>query len=327
MPSLFDNHGRQSTYLRLAVTDRCNLRCRYCMPAEGINFSPKDELLTFEEILYLSDVLAELGVTKVRLTGGEPLSRRGLPDLVHGLSKRFAELAMTTNGILLPRHLDELMGDGLTNYNLSLDTLRPDRFFAITRRDDFDGTWQALELLLKKGAKTKINVVVLKGTNDDELADFVALTQDNRLDVRFIEAMPFNDDDGNHHLFLSAADMLSRIQETYPNIVPEDGEAHASALRYRVPGFVGGVGIIPAYSRSLCGSCNRLRLTPKGTLLNCLYSTKGLELRPLLRAGASAQDLTDLIVDFVKGKHKTGHETERLEQQSGIFASMTSIGG
>lgn len=327
MPSLLDTHGRQSTYLRLAVTDRCNLRCRYCMPAEGIDFSPRLELLTFEEILRLSDVLSTLGVTKVRLTGGEPLSRRNLPELVHGLSKRFPQLAMTTNGILLPKHLDQLLNDGLTNYNLSLDTLRPDRFFAITRRDEFAGTWNALELLLDKGANTKINVVVLKGTNDDELADFVALTEDKALSVRFIEAMPFNDGDGNHHLFLSASDILARIRATYPNIEPEVGDAHASALRYRVPGFAGTVGIIPAYSRSLCGSCNRLRLTPKGTLLNCLYSTKGLELRPLLRAGATADDLTGLIIDFVKGKHKDGHETERLEQQSGVFASMTSIGG
>ncbi len=297
------------------------------MPAEGIDFSPRSALLTFEEILHLSDVLADLGVNKVRLTGGEPLSRRNLPELVHGLSKRFPRLAMTTNGILLPRHLDQLMEDGLTNFNLSLDTLRPDRFFAVTRRDEFDGTWNALEMLLDRGARTKINVVVLKGTNDDELADFVALTRDKELDVRFIEAMPFNDDDGNHHLFLSAQDILARIKETYPDLAPEAGEAHASALRYRVPGFTGGVGIIPAYSRSLCGSCNRLRLTPKGTLLNCLYSTKGLELLPLLRAGASADDLRGLIVDFVQGKHKDGHETERLEQQSGIFASMTSIGG
>jgi len=297
------------------------------MPAEGINFSPKDELLTFEEILHLADVLAALGVNKVRLTGGEPLARRNLPELVHGLSQRFPQLAMTTNGILLPKYLDQLMDDRLTNYNLSLDTLRPDRFFAITRRDEFDGTWRALELLLERGARTKINVVVLKGTNDDELADFVALTEHRKLDVRFIEAMPFNDDDGNHHLFLSATDMLAQIKATYPDIAPEAGEANASALRYRVPGFAGTVGIIPAYSRTLCGSCNRLRLTPKGTLLNCLYSTKGLELRPLLRAGASAEDLTDLIVNFVAGKHKNGHVTERLEQQSGIFASMTSIGG
>ncbi|MEL7159446.1 MAG: GTP 3',8-cyclase MoaA [Bacteroidota bacterium] len=324
---LFDNHGRQSTYLRLAVTDRCNLRCRYCMPAEGIAFAPKDELLTFEEILFLADVLADEGVTKVRLTGGEPLARRGISTLIAGLGERFPHLAMTTNGILLPPVLDELRGYGLRHYNLSLDTLRPDRFFAITRRDNFGGTWAALEALLERGVKTKINVVVLKGQNDDELVDFVALTEEKALDVRFIEAMPFNDDDGNHHLFLSAADMLTQIQRKYPSLTPEVGETHASSLSYRAPGFRGKVGIIPAYSRSLCGSCNRLRLTPKGTLLNCLYSTKGLELRPLLRQGIPADELAELIREFVRGKHANGHETERREQQSGIFASMTSIGG
>jgi len=147
------------------------------MPAEGIDFAARKDLLTFEEILYLCEVLADLGVNKVRLTGGEPLSRKGLPTLVEGLGRIFPEMAMTTNGILLPPVLDELTGYGLQHYNLSLDTLREDRFFQITRRDEFGGTWNALEALLKRGIKTKINVVVLKGTNDDELCDFVALTR------------------------------------------------------------------------------------------------------------------------------------------------------
>lgn len=324
---LYDNHNRQTTYLRLAVTDRCNLRCRYCMPAEGIDFAHRDELLTFEEILFLGEVLAELGVVKVRLTGGEPLSRKGLPKLVEALGKLFPKMAMTTNGVLLPPVLDELVGYGLDHYNLSLDTLRSDRFFEITRRDDFAGTWRALEALLERGVKTKINVVVLKGTNDDELGDFVALTKDKQLDVRFIEAMPFNDGDGNHHLYLSHPDMLARIREQFPDMAVDTNEANSSSVAYRVPGFVGTVGIIPAYSRSLCGSCNRLRLTPKGTMLNCLYSTKGLELLPLLRAGIGRDDLAALITDFVRGKHKTGHDTQRLEQAGTVFASMTSIGG
>ena len=324
---LKDQHNRQTTYLRLAVTDRCNLRCRYCMPAEGINFAARKELLTFEEILFLAETLASLGVNKVRLTGGEPLSRKGLPSLVEGLGQIFPQMAMTTNGILLPPVLDELIGYGLKHYNLSLDTLREDRFFTITRRDDFGGTWNALESLLERGVKTKINVVVLKGTNDDELADFVGLTQDRLLDVRFIEAMPFNDDDGNHHLYLSHQEMLANIKERYPNISPDQGEANSSSVAYRVPGFLGTVGIIPAYSRSLCGTCNRLRLTPKGTMLNCLYSTKGIELLPLLRQGIGQQDLADLITEFVLGKHKTGHDTQRLEQTGDVFASMTSIGG
>lgn len=297
------------------------------MPAEGIAFAPKDDLLTYEEILFLCETLGELGVTKVRLTGGEPLARQKLTDLVDGLGKIFPKMAMTTNGILLPMHLDRLVAAGLTNFNLSLDTLRPDRFAAITRRDNFAGTWQALESLESRGLKVKLNVVVLKGTNDDELLDFVALTEHRQIDVRFIEAMPFNDDDGNHHLFLSAADMLSMIRERHPDIAPATDDTHASAVRYRVPGFTGGVGLIPAYSRTLCGSCNRLRLTPKGTLLNCLYATKGLELQPLLRAGIPREDLQGLIKDFVRGKHVDGFETQRLEQNSTVFASMTSIGG
>jgi molybdenum cofactor biosynthesis protein A len=324
---LLDNHGRQSTYLRLAVTDRCNLRCRYCMPEEGINFASRSELLSFEEIVFLSEVLAQLGVNKVRLTGGEPLSRKGLPQLVKSLGNIFPSLAMTTNGILLPPVLDELVGYGLNHYNLSLDTLREDRFFEITRRDDFAGTKLALDELLARGIKTKINVVVLKGTNDDELTDFVALTQNHKVDVRFIEAMPFNDGDGNHHLYLSHLDILNNIRERFPEIEKFVDEANSSSVAYRVPGFKGQVGIIPAYSRSLCGSCNRLRLTPKGTMLNCLYSTKGLELLPLLRSGIGREDLAALITEFVTGKHKTGHDTQRLEQQGQVFASMTSIGG
>ncbi len=323
---LLDQHGRQLTYLRLAVTDRCNLRCRYCMPAGGIDFAPRSELLTYAEILRLADVLAELGVTKVRLTGGEPLVRRDLPVLVRGLAERFGKLAMTTNGVLLPKYLDELATAGLTTYNLSLDTLRPERFFAITRRDEYAATRHALELLLEWGYRVKVNVVVMRGQNEDELLDFVALTQDHALDVRFIEAMPFNDDDGNHDVFIPYGEMLERIRTIHPDLLQCEDRG-SSAVTFRVPGARGRVGIIPAYSRSLCGSCNRLRLTPKGTMLNCLYSTKGLELLPLLRAGIGHYELAELIQAYVHGKYATGHETERREQQGNIFASMTSIGG
>ena len=323
---LLDQHGRQLTYLRLAVTDRCNLRCRYCMPAEGIDFAPRSALLSYAEILHLAGVLAELGVTKVRLTGGEPLVRRDLPVLVRGLGELFPQLAMTTNGILLPKYVDELLAAGLTHYNISLDTLRPERFLAITRRDEYVGTRRAVDLLLDRGLHVKINVVVMRGQNDDELLDFVALTRDHALDVRFIEAMPFNDDDGNHDVFISYTDMRGRIQEAHPEL-KQLSRQQGSAVSFRLPGARGKIGIIPAYSRSLCGTCDRLRLTPKGTMLNCLYSTKGLELLPLLRAGIPRDELAELIQAYVHGKYATGHETERHEQRGNIFASMTSIGG
>ena len=324
---LTDQHNRTSTYLRLAVTDRCNLRCRYCMPAAGIDFAPREELLSFEEILRLADVLAPLGVTKVRLTGGEPLVRRGLPELVRELGLRFPTLAMTTNGVLLPPVLDELIGYGLRHYNLSLDTLRADRFRQITRRDDYAATRRALAALLDRDVTVRINTVVMRGVNDDELADFVALTERARLDVRFIEAMPFNDSDGNRTVHTTYDDILARVRQDYPGLTAAAGDAHGSAVTFRVPGHRGTVGIIPAYSRSLCGQCNRLRLTPRGTLLNCLYSTRGLELLPLLRAGIPADELRPLLIDFVRGKHRTGHDTQRLEQRGDVFASMTSIGG
>ena len=321
-----DQHGRTIRYLRLAVTDRCNLRCRYCMPEQGIDFAPRIALLTYAEILTVCRVLAAHGVEKVRLTGGEPLVRRDLPVLVRGLAEWFPRLAMTTNGILLPKYLDELAAAGLRHYNVSLDTLRPDRFLRITRRDNFQATWLAIQQLLARGLPVKINVVVMRGQNDDELADFVALTQSHALDVRFIEAMPFNDDDGNHGVFVSYGEMLERIRHHYPELAQLD-EPSGSAVSFRVPGARGRVGIIPAYSRSLCGSCDRLRLTPRGTLLNCLYSTKGLELLPLLRGGVGEEELAELIQHFVRGKYATGHETERHEQAGAVFASMTSIGG
>ncbi|NJB85033.1 cyclic pyranopterin phosphate synthase [Lewinella marina] len=323
---LIDQHGRQLTYLRLAVTDRCNLRCRYCMPEEGIAFAPREALLNYDEILTLCGVLADMGITKVRLTGGEPLVRRDLPVLVRGLGELFPRLAMTTNGILLPRYLDELAAAGLTTYNISLDTLRPERFFRITRRDNFTETLAALDLVLDRGYRAKVNVVVMRGVNDDELLDFVELTRDRPLDVRFIEAMPFNDDDGNHDVFLSYDAMLRQLLETYSTLEQTTAQG-GSAVTFTVPGYRGKVAIIPAYSRSLCGSCDRLRLTPRGTMLNCLYSTQGLELLPLLRAGIPRDELEELIRLYVHGKYATGQETERREQQGNVFASMTSIGG
>ena len=296
------------------------------MPAEGIDFAPRAALLTYDEILRVCGVLSSRGVVKVRLTGGEPLVRRDLPVLVRGLSALFPQLAMTTNGILLPQYLDELAAAGLTRYNVSLDTLRPDRFLAITRRDDYAGTRRAVDQLLDRGYHPKLNVVVMRGINDDELLDFVALTRDHALEVRFIEAMPFNDGDGNREVYVSYGEMLERIRTAYPQLEQLQQTA-GSAINFRVPGWRGGVGIIPAYSRSLCGSCDRLRLTPRGTLLNCLYSTNGLELLPLLRSGILEEELAELIATFVHGKHASGHITEREEQRGAVFASMTSIGG
>lgn len=324
---LIDSFARRHKYLRLAVTDRCNLRCRYCMPAEGIAFAPKDELLSYEEMLRLTALLRKRGLEKVRITGGEPLARRDIMFLLRGLVNQGLKVHLTTNAVLLHRVLDELIDLPLSGLNVSLDSLRADRFAAITRRDEFGVVWQNLEAAMETDIPTKLNVVTMEGTNDDELLDFAALAEDRPLSVRFIEAMPFNAGDGNRRQFLSADKIMERLLLRYPELQPAPIDPNAAAMRYVVPGWRGSIGVIPAYSRSLCGSCNRLRITPKGSFLSCLYTTKGLELLPLLRHGVSDEEIGELIEAYLKTKAVNGHEAERLSARDGSFASMTTIGG
>ncbi|PHI18898.1 GTP 3',8-cyclase MoaA [Lewinellaceae bacterium SD302] len=324
---LSDRFQRKHTYLRLAVTDRCNLRCRYCMPAEGINFAPRQELLTYEEMLRLTGVLKRYGLKKVRLTGGEPLARRGVETLLRGLATQGLSIHLTTNAILLQPFIGLFQDIHVAGLNISLDTLQPERFKTITRRDEFSATWKNLLAALEAGLPVKINCVFMRGVNDDELVDFARLTQHYPIDVRFIEAMPFNAGDGNQDVYISAADIHARLLAALPNLKSAETNFHSATDRYTVPDWPGGIGIIPAYSRSRCGSCNRIRLTPQGELLNCLYATDGLQLRSILRAGGSDEDLIHLINEYLGTKAINGHEAERLAGLNGRFASMTTIGG
>lgn len=325
---LNDNYGRTIDYLRLAVTDRCNLRCRYCMPAEGIDFAPRQELLSFEEIERLSRVLTtQLGVKKLRITGGEPFARRDLMDLLRRLRPLFRSVHMTTNATLLEPHLEELYRLDIRQLNISLDSLQPERFFAITRRDLFQPVWAAIERALALDFRVKLNVVLMRDVNFDEFEDFLTLAKHRPLDVRFIEAMPFNDDDGNRDSYMSYHDMLAEIRLRYPAIQPAAPVPNSASLHYRIPGFQGRIGLIPAYSRSLCGTCNRLRLTPKGQMRNCLYATHGLELLPLLRGGIDDAGLAEIVRDFVRGKPKDGFAAAAERGDSTAYESMTTIGG
>lgn len=323
---LQDAFLRNHTYLRLAVTDRCNLRCQYCMPAEGIDFLDRQQLLSYEEMLRLTGLFRQHGLQKVRLTGGEPLVRRDLRVLMDGLAAQGLSVYLTSNAVLLAPMLDYLRDLPLGGLNISLDSLQPDRFSRISRRDEFGIVWQNLLAALAKGIPTKINMVVMAGINDDELFDFAALCQQYPLSVRFIEAMPFNAGDGNRAHYLSADVMLARLQERFPDLYRADSDPHAAGWRYAHPQWLGHIGIIPAYSRSLCGQCNRLRLTPKGTLLHCLYTQEGLELLPLLRAGLADEELGNLVQQYLQTKAPDGHEAEKRNNNS-LFASMTSIGG
>lgn len=324
---LTDQFNRKHTYLRLAVTDRCNLRCRYCMPAEGIDFAAKAALLTYEEMLRLTGLLAKYGLNKVRITGGEPLARRDIGFLLKGLAAQGLKIHMTSNAVLLDQHLEQLVNLPLSGLNISLDSLRPERFFEITRRDEFERVWTNLQKALDAGIPTKINMVTMAGTNDDEILDFAALAKEHALSVRFIEAMPFNAGDGNREVYLSAAAIEARLRAAHPRMQLAPTDRNAATNRYVVPGWRGSLGVIPAYSRSLCGQCNRIRLTPKGTLLNCLYAREGLELLPLLRQGCHDEELIQLIEKYLFNKAVDGKETERLAGPSTAYDAMTTIGG
>ena len=322
---LYDNHNRPINYLRLAVTDRCNLRCSYCMP-EHMQFLERRELLTYEEILALMRPLAAAGINKVRITGGEPFLRKDLLRLLEQLSaiNNLNEITITTNGVLTQPFIPHLQQLGIRNINLSLDTLRPDRFRQITRRDRFHAVMDTLNSLLEHDMQVKVNVVVMDGVNTDELADFVALTAQYPISVRFIEEMPFN---GQGHSFSGIKWHYRRILDTLETAYSlqklPDGP-HSTSLSYQAAGHIGRIGVIPSYSRTFCGTCNRIRITPTGGVKTCLYGQDVLNVRDLLRNGASADLLLHEIRHALNNKPVNGREAEKLAHK---WDSMSVIGG
>lgn len=323
---LVDKYNRIADYLRIGVTDRCNLRCRYCMPEQGIDFADRKDILSYEEIIRLAEIFQQLGVNKVRLTGGEPFVRKDIGTLLERLSQLFPKVYITTNATLLSDHIPQLKSLGISGLNISIDSLDKDKFLMITRRDAFDVVMYNILQCIKHKIPIKLNVVAMKGVNDMEILDFVAFGIEHSIEVRFIEAMPFNEDDGNKDVFLPASEILDIIRSEYPTVSKiENGLASSSDI-YTIS-EVHKVGIIPAYSRTLCGMCNRIRLTPQGELMTCLYSSQGKDLRSLLRdVNVSNGDLIQAILESVEHKKKDGFEEERL-QESDVFRSMTTIGG
>ena len=321
---LIDTHNRISKYLRIGVTDRCNLRCRYCMPAEGIDFAHREDILSYEEIVRLAKIFADLGVDKVRLTGGEPFVRKDIAVLLRSLSDVFAKVHITTNATLLTDHIQLLKEIEIAGLNISIDSLNRDRFFMITRRDSYDLVMNNILKCIEEGIPTKLNVVTMKGINDMEILDFVRFGIDNGVEVRFIEAMPFNDDDGNRDVYMPASEIASLIAGEFPTLhkLIADG---SSSDKYTIDGKHS-IGIIPAYSRTLCSSCDRIRLTPQGELLNCLYAQTGTDLMALVRNGMDDKNIEQTIIESVFLKKKSGFEEEALISTN-AFRSMTTIGG
>lgn len=323
---LTDKYNRIADYLRIGVTDRCNLRCQYCMPSEGIDFLKKPELLTYEEIVRLGRIFRGLGIRKVRLTGGEPFVRKDIMALLSDLVAIFPAVHITTNASLLHGHIPELKHLGVAGLNISIDSLSRERFAMITRRDQFDLVMDNILSCLQQGLPTKLNVVVMKGVNDMELLDFVEFGITHAVEVRFIEAMPFNADDGNRSVFLSAAAMVEQIAGAHPTLHKVLPTAPSAADLYLIEGKHR-ISVIPAYTRSLCHSCNRIRLTPQGEFLTCLYASKGMDLKQLMRAeGTTDEAVAVAISAAVLAKKKDGYEEEALQPED-VFRSMTTIGG
>jgi len=325
MTGLSDSFQRPINYLRISVTDRCNLRCVYCMPQEGITQMAHYDILSYEEIYTLVKAAAELGINKVRLTGGEPLVRAGVSDLVRLIAgiETIDDISLTTNGILLAQYAAELKEAGLMRVNVSLDTLKPDRFRQITRCGDLADTLNGIETAGAVGlTPVKINMVVMAGVNDDELPDFARKTVNDGWHVRFIEHMPVNGDTPLSPKLFSVSDMRKRI-ESLGKLEPWKIEVGNGPAKYfRLPGATGTIGFITPVTEHFCYQCNRLRLTADGKLRLCLLNEDEIDLKEPLRSGASVAELKTLIENAIAKKPKSHHLAEGTSHKGRPFSQV-----
>lgn len=326
MAGLVDSFGRVHRDLRISVTDRCNFRCTYCMPAEGLKWLPRDEVLSFEEIDRIAAVMVNrFGIDSIRLTGGEPTVRAHLALLISKLAAHQVDLSMTTNGSNLAAAARDLRAAGLDRVNISLDSLRPDRFAELTLRDDLDRVLEGIDAAIEVGFDpVKVNVVAMRGVNEDEIVDFAAFGRDRGVAVRFIEFMPL-DADGRWtpDAVLSQAEIVATIDAVHPLEPIERGSEPAERFAYRDGN--GEVGVVPSVTRPFCASCDRVRLTSEGALRNCLFATREVDLRAILRNGGSDDDLEAAIRAEVGAKaagHGIGQATFIRPRRT-----MSQIGG
>lgn len=325
---LKDTHNRIHNYLRISLTDNCNLRCFYCMPEESYAFMPQQQLMQADEILNLSKTFVDQGINKIRLTGGEPLVRKDAGNIIRSLGKLGVELTITTNGTRVDAFIDDFSTAGIRSVNISLDTLQKEKFALLTRRDQYDKVRQNIALLLQKGFRVKVNVVVVKGLNDTELLDFVNWTKDTPVHIRFIEFMPF---DGNHwksDKLVTWQEMLSLISEKY-SITPLENAPNDTCKKYAVPGHKGTLAVISTMSAPFCEGCNRIRLTADGKIKNCLFSQEETDLLTALRNGEA---ILPLIEKSLWGKHKElggqfSKQYELIDAEALHNRSMIAIGG
>jgi len=326
---LLDLYKRSINYLRISVTDRCNLRCRYCMPEEGLSLIPHSEILSYEELLRLVRIFALEGISKVRLTGGEPLVRKGIVDFVSQLSmiKEIKDLSLTTNGLLLKGYAADLKRAGLKRINISLDTLNCNRFSLITRRDGYEQVWQGIEEAMKVSlSPIKINMVAIKGLNDDEIESFALITLHHPLIVRYIEYMPSgNGEEWTEGNILTIPEIKKRVEAIGKLIPIPSDQWDGPARRFRLEGAIGEIGLIGPVSDHFCEACNRLRLTPDGKIRTCLFSDEEIDVRSFLRNGGSDEDLRKQLLVALRTKperhHINTHQFKKCQR------NMSAIGG
>lgn len=327
---LVDNYGRKLDYLRLAVTDRCNLRCTYCMPVGGLDWIRKSELMTDEEMLRICSLFVEMGIRRIRITGGEPFVRKDLIKFLEKISSLAAlhELTLTTNGVVTAPFVPELKRIGVRSVNLSLDTLDKERFTRIAHRDELDNVLRTLDALLKYNVEIKINAVVMENLNIEDIVPLVRLSKSLPVSIRFIEEMPFNGGSYQAGLHWNYKRILAHIQSHFPDIQKIPDEPNSTSYNYHIPGHLGNVGIIAAWSRLFCGTCNRIRITPSGVIRTCLYDNGKVNIKDILREGASDEGLKEWIRHTVSTKAKDGWEAEKnRDNHEPVHESMATIGG
>jgi cyclic pyranopterin phosphate synthase len=322
---LVDSHGRRINYLRLSVTDRCNLRCSYCMPAEGVRLLPHRDILTYEEFLRVAEAAVSLGIEKIRVTGGEPLVRKGIVPFLSRLAQLpgLKYLALTTNGLLLADKAAELKEAGIQALNISIDSLQPATYARITRGGELGLVLAGIEAATRADFRIKLNMVVMRGVNLDEVAEFAALTLDRPWAVRFIEYMPVVREEGWQALSVPGTEVLARIAARYRLQPHQEGEFAGPARDFRIDGAVGTIGVITPIYGHFCASCNRIRVKADGTARSCLFSAAELDLKPYLRDGAARlEDSLHRLVATKPGRHPLAEQGER-----GTSLTMSRIGG
>jgi cyclic pyranopterin phosphate synthase len=323
---IVDNFGRAHTYLRISLTDRCNLRCFYCMPEEGIELMEKSNIMTIEEIIELATTFRDLGVDTIRLTGGEPLVRKNFGFLVEELAKLGVTLKITTNGIMLDQYLDLFKKIGLKKINLSLDTLDKAKSVFITKRDYFERIMKNIEMALEMDMEVKLNIVLIKGVNDNEINDFIELTKNKNLTVKFIEFMPFKGNKWDWSKGVGKQEILDIVSERFGNIEELENPKHSTSSNFQVKGHTGSFAIVSTITNPFCADCNRIRLTADGKMMNCLFANSETDLLTPLRNG---EEMNDLIINAIKTKKfsRDGMDVKMDADHYEQNRSMISIGG